>query len=517
MDSSKNNKRIAKNTLMLYFRMIFTMLVSLYTSRIVLNALGVEDYGIYNVVGGAVTIFGIFNGAMTSATQRFLTFDIGREDYTQLRKTFNATQIIHICIALLIFILAETIGLWFINNKLNLPEVRMEAALWVYHFSVLSFVVTIIQSPYNALIIAHEKMSVFAYLSILDVLFKLFVVFLLVQISYDKLELYGVLIFVVSVITAAFYKAYARIHFDETKFLIVKDKSLYKSLTSYSVWNLFGATSMVAKNQGVSIILNIFFGTIVNAALGIANQVFGTITSFVNNFQMASNPQIIKSYAADDKEYMVNLVIRTTKFSFFLLFTLTLPVFLELEYLLTVWLKLVPDYTVIFTILILINALIDSVSKSLMAAVTATGKIRTYQLVIGGLSLLILPISYVLFKFEFQPETTFIVSISIAIVAFVFRLLFTKKQIPKFSIKQFLHEVIIRSIPIVLLSSLIPWFIVSHMNSGIIRLILVMLTSLGMSMISIYFFGLNNNEKLLVKNAAVKVKDRLYNLYSKKS
>ena len=320
MDLNNNNKRIAKNTLMLYCRMILTMLVSLYTSRVVLNTLGVEDYGTYNVVGGAVMMFGFFNGAMASATQRFLTFDIGRKDHVQLRKTFNATQLIHIGIALLVFILAETIGLWFVNNKLNLPEGRMEAARWVYHFSLFSFIVTVIQVPYNALIIARERMNVFAYISILDVSLKLLIVFMLTWISFDKLKLYGILIFVVSFIVAAIYRMYTRTHFEETKFLIVKDKSLYKTLISYSVWSLFGAVSLAVKAQGVSIILNIFFGTVINAAQGVANQVSGTVASFVSNFQMASNPQIIKSYAADDKGYMANLVIRTSKFSFFLLF-----------------------------------------------------------------------------------------------------------------------------------------------------------------------------------------------------
>lgn len=501
MPNSENNKRIAKNTLMLYFRMILTMVVSLYTSRVVLNTLGVEDYGTYNVVGGVVTMFGFFNGAMTSATQRFLSFDIGKNDYVQLQKTFNATQIIHIGIALLIFILAETIGLWFVNTQLNLPEDRMEAARWVYHFSILSFVISVIQVPYNAVIISRERMNVYAYVSILEVLLKLFIVFMLTWIAFDKLKLYGILLFTVSLIVASIYRIYCLKHFDETSFKIVKDKDLYKTLISYSGWNLFGNIAAVAKGQGISILLNIFFGTVVNAAQGIANQVFSAITSFVYNFQTASNPQIIKSYAAEDKTYMINLVIRTSKFSFYLLFILTLPVMLEIEYILKLWLKIVPDYTAVFTILILINALIDTASGPLMTSLQATGKIKVYQSVVGILLILILPISYLFFKLGFSAESTFFVSISIAIIAFAFRIQLTKKHIPEFSIKLFLQEIILRNIPVVLFSVLIPGLIRISMQAGFARLMMVTFTSLTISFIFIYLMGLKRNERAFVKDA----------------
>ena len=495
---------------MLYFRMIFTMLVSLYTSRVVLNMLGIEDFGIYNVVGGAVIMFGFLSGAMSSATQRFLTYDIGQKNHVQLRKTFNAAQIIHIGIAILIILLAETIGLWFVSNKLNLPGVRLEAALWVYHCSVLSFIVTVIQAPYSALIIAHEKMSVFAYLSIVEVLLKLLVVLLLMYISFDKLELYALLILGVSVTVAVFYRIYSRIQFNETRFLIVNDKVLYKRLASYSVWNLFGSVSLIAKTQGVSIMLNIFFGVVVNSALAVANQVSGTVYSFVSNFQVASNPQIIKSYATDDKEYMNNLMIRTSKFSFILLFILTLPVIMEIEYILQLWLKLVPEYTVIFTKLILVEALIHSISGSMMAAVSASGKIRLYHSVVGGFSLLILPTSYFLFMIGYPAKTTFIVSIIFASLALIFRLIFTKKLIPEFTIGKFLQEVLVRNFLIIILSLIIPMMLISNMNPGLTRLSLVVLTSFGISIITSYCIGMKNNEKLFVKNALTSVRKNIY-------
>jgi len=476
------------------------MLVSLYTSRMVLNMLGVEDYGTYNVVGGVVSLLGFFNGAMASATQRFLSFDLGRKDYEQLRKTFNATQVVHVCIAVLVLVLAETFGLWFVNNYLNIPEGRMEAARWVYHFSVLSFMVNIIQVPYNALIIAREQMSVYAYVSILEVALKLLVAFMPTWIAYDKLKLYAVLLFGVSVIVAAIYRLYTRRHFEETKYLLVKDSTLYKTLISYSGWNLFGGMAGVAKGQGVSIILNIFFGTVVNAAQGVANQVNGAINSFVTNFQMASNPQIIKSYAADDKAYMTNLVIRTSKFSFYLLFMLTLPVMLEIDYILKIWLKIVPDYTATFTILILINALIDTVSGPLVTSLHATGRIKTYQLTVAIMLILILPITYVLFKLNYPPQYTYFVSISISIFALSMRLFITKKQIPEFSISLFLREIIFRNIPILIISISIPLLLKINMDPCFLRLIIVSLMSVICSITTYYFWGLNNNEKKVFRN-----------------
>lgn len=502
--SIENNERIAKNTLMLYFRMILTMLVSLYTSRVVLNTLGIEDYGTYNVVGGIVTMFGFFNGAMISATQRFLSFQIGRKDFALLRRTFNVSVVIHTSIALLIFILAETIGLWFVNQYLNIPESGMEAARWVYHFSVLAFMVTIIQVPYNAIIIAHERMSVYAYMSILEVILKLIIVFMLTWIAFDKLKLYGILLFGVSLIVAFIYRRYSLKKFNDIRFELVKDKVLYKTLLSYSSWNLFGNFAIVAKGQGVSIILNIFFGTIVNAAHGIANQVYSAVNSFVSNFQMASNPQIIKTYAAEDSEYMVNLVIRTSKLSFYLLFILSLPVILEIDYILNIWLKLVPEYTSIFTVLILINALIDCISGPLMTTIQATGRIKIYQCTVGTLQILILPISYYFFKKGFHPETTFIVSIIVSLLALATRLIFIKRQIAEFPINIFANETFKRIMPVVLLSVTLPWLIRINMVAGPFRLIFVTTISIISSIGFIYMIGLGSAERRFFKNAVLK-------------
>lgn len=477
------------------------MLVSLYTSRVVLNTLGVEDYGTYAIVGGIVGMFGVFNGAMAGATQRFLSFELGRKDYVQLRKTFNAAQIIHIAIAFLVLVLAETVGLWFVVNYLRIPDKRMEAALWVYHFSILSFMVSIIQAPYNAVIIARERMNVYAYVSILEVLLKLIIVFMLTWIAFDKLKLYGILVFVVTIIIAATYRVYASRNFEETRFDLIKDKALYKTLISYSGWNLWGNLASVAKAQGVSIILNIFFGTVINAAQGIANQIYVAINSFVMNFQMASNPQIVKSYASNDKEYMNNLVVRTSKFSFYLLFVLSLPIVLEVDYVLELWLKIVPEYTSVFTILVLINALIDTLSGPLMISLQATGKIKVYQSVVGIMLILILPISYLLFKLGFSPQSTFVVSICIAILALFVRLYLTKKEIPEFSVGMFVQDVLVRSLPVVMLTVCIPYLIKLTMDMGFVRFLVVSVTSLLSSLTLIYFLGLKKNEKLFLQKA----------------
>lgn len=480
------------------------MLVSLYTSRVILNTLGVEDYGIYNVVGGVVTMFAFFNNAMSSATQRFLSFEIGKSDFVQLRKTFNATQVIHIGIAILVFIIAETVGIWFVKTYLVIPPERSEAAIWVYHFSVLSFMVSVVQVPYNATIIAHERMNVYAYVSLIEVLLKLLIVFMLTWITYDKLKLYGILYFAVVFVIATIYRIYTRRNFEETKFEVVKDRKLYKTLISYSGWNLFGNIAAVTKGQGVNILLNIFFGPNVNAARGVAMQVQSAVNSFVSNFQMAVNPQIIKSYAADENEYMASLVIRSSKFSFYLLYLLSLPLILEIDQILKLWLKIVPGYSSIFTVLVLVIILIDCVSGPLMTAIQATGKIKVYQAVVGSLLTLILPISYILLKQGYSPEVTLYVNIVISIVALSFRLYLVWKLL-EFPILRFIQEILLKNIVIVLLSLTIPLFIRYNMDENIVRLFILVSITVIWNSIIIYSIGLHKSEKAIVTRGINKI------------
>ena len=505
MNNNVNNKRIAKNTLMLYFRMLITMGVSLYTSRVILNILGVEDFGIYNVVGGFVTMFGFLNSAMASATQRFLAFEIGREDKVKLRNTFSLSVSIHFLIAFVVLIFAETIGYWLVNTQLTIPPERMLAAKWVYQFSILTLIVNMISVPYNAMIIAHERMNVFAWVSIFEVSMKLFVVFMLQWFGFDKLSLYAILIFVVSLLVRIIYGIYCSRNFKESSFYFFWDKSLFKTLISYAGWNLFGSAAGPIMGQGVNVLLNIFFNPIVNAARGIAYQVMGAINQFATNFQMAINPQIIKSYAINDLKYMHQLVFRGAKYSFFLLFVLSFPVLLETQYILTLWLKNVPNYTLIFTRLAIVNILIDSISLPLKTAAQATGIIRLYQSVVGFLLIANLPISYLFLKLHYPPEVTFYISIFISIIALIARLIILKRLV-KLSILDFMLQVMLKICLVVLGIIIIPIWLYLTIDNQVLRLIFVLLSSLITAFISIYVLGLDKSEKYYILNRVRNIK-----------
>ena len=495
--TSESNKRIAKNTGMLYFRMLLTMIVSLYTSRVVLNTLGIEDFGIYNAVAGFVTMFAFLNNAMASATQRFLAFEIGREDKTKLHNVFNMSINIHVLISLIILILAETIGLWFVKTQLTIPVERMGAVAWVYQFSIAMLMVNMISVPYNAMIIAHERMNVFAWVSIAEVSLKLFIVFVLQWFGFDKLKFYAVLLFGVILLTKFIFGMYCHIKYEESKFRFYWDTPLFKTLFSYASWNLWGNSAGVIMGQGINVLLNIFFGPVVNAAYGIAFRVKGAVNQFVNNFQMALNPPIIKSYAADNLEYMHQLIFRGAKYSFFLLFTLSLPVLLETEIILKLWLKTVPDYTIVFTRLIIVNILIESISRPLMTAAQASGKIRLYQSVVGSLLILNLPISYLFLKLGFPPESSLWIGIVISVIALFVRLKIIRPLV-KLNVKEYFKEVLLRIIPTSIIAIIIPVFIIIGLQSGFYRLLASVAVSLLSVSASIYFIGLEKTEQTFV-------------------
>lgn len=493
-DTAANNKRIAKNTLMLYFRMLFTMAVSLFTSRVVLNTLGVEDYGIYNVVGGVVSMFSIISGSLSAAISRFITVELAKGDADKLRKTFSASVTIQLLLSLIIVVLIESIGVWFLNVKMVIPAERMDAANWVLQFSIVTFVINLISVPYNATIIAHEKMSAFAYISILEVVCKLVIVYLLKISPIDRLVFYAILMCAVSVIIRLVYGYYCNRHFAECKFSFRFDKDLLKRMFSFAGWNFIGASSAVLRDQGGNIIINLFGGPAVNAARGIAMQVNHAIVGFSNNFMTALNPQITKSYASGEQDYMMKLIFRGARFSFYMLLFLSLPVLANTHYILSLWLGIVPEHSVLFVRLALIFAMSESISSPLVTAMLATGKIRNYQIVVGGLQMLNLPISYVLLRIGCIPETVMMVAIGLSQCCLAARLVMLRTMIG-LSARKYLREVYLNVILVTTVAAVLPILTSVILEESFLNFVIIVLISLITAAISIFYIGFNKNER----------------------
>ncbi len=508
-NTSENNKRIARNTLMLYVRMLFTMAVSLYTSRVVLNALGVEDYGIYNVVGGIVAMFGFINGSMSSATQRYITFALGKGDLENLRKVFSTALQIHVLIAVIIVALGETVGLWFMYEKMQIPAERMDAAFWVLQCSIVSTAVMIVSVPYNADIIAHEKMSAFAYISILEVVLKLAVVYVLLVFSYDKLVLYAVLILAVQLLIRFCYSRYCNRHFEESKYRHIWDKPLFKEMTRFAGWSMFGNLSAVLYGSGLDMLLNVFFGPVVNAARAIAVQVQNAIQQFVTNFQMALNPQITKTYAKGEMEEMHKLMFRSARFSFYLLFLLSLPVLFETDFILSVWLKTVPENTVIFLRIMICTSLIYAMANPLIIANQATGKVRKYQAICGSILLLILPVSYVCLKLGLPAYSVFIVHFCMEAVAQLARMIILRPLIG-IRIFDYVKNIYLRVAAVVALSVVLPFIVYESMEDTVLRFFTVCVVCVLSVGTVAYAVGLSRNERAFVRGKAVAVANKIF-------
>ena len=419
-------RRIARNTLMLYFRQILIMLVSLYTVRVVLNTLGAVDYGIYNVVAGIVTMFSVLSGAMATASQRYFSYDLGRGDNEQLKKTFSVSFTIYVLIAFISVLFAETVGLWFVYNKLIIPPERVIAARWVFQASIFSFVCTILTAPFMAVIIAHEDMDIYAYVSILEVGLKLGIVFLLPYFSKDKLVFYGILLAVVVIVTTTVYRTLCRRKYEECRAKFYWDRALFRELLSYTGWNMFGASVGLLKIQGVNVLLNQFFNPVIITARSIAAQVNGAVNSFAQNFSTAVRPQIIKSYAIGDKENTLSYTFLTTRYTFLLMFIVSVPLFTEMDKVLSLWLSYVPPYAALYTRLTIIDSLFETLGYSIGTCIQATGKIKKYQLVVGSFLLLNVPVSYCFLLLGSRPVVVFVVAIIISLVALVLRLFFLK-------------------------------------------------------------------------------------------
>lgn len=499
-DVAENNKRIAKNTLVLYVRMIFMLLINLYTSRVVLSALGVEDFGIYNVVGGIVAFLSFVNSAMSTGTQRFLTFEIGRGNNERLHTVFITSVYIHFLIVLLIIVLSETLGIWFLNNRMVIPEDRIIAANWVFQTSVLSACVMFVSVPYNATIIAHERMNVFAVVSILDAVLKLGITILLLVVTADRLIVYGILILSVQIIIRTIYGIYCRRNFTETKVILMWDKNVFKEMLSFSVWNLWGSASHMAMNQGQNIILNLYFGPIVNAAKGIANQVQTAVLQLATNFQTAINPQIIKSYSSGNFDYMHSLVYRASRFSFCLLLCVCLPVLIETEALLQLWLKEIPEYSVIFVRLMIFSSLINSLANPLMTSAQATGKVKLYQSLVGGVLLMILPTSYLVLKLGGEPYSVFIVEIILCAVAFGVRLIIVRSLV-NISLSKYFTNVILRSLLLTMLSIILPLVFKNILKASLLSTLIICFISAVSVIVFSFLVAMTTSERLsILKN-----------------
>lgn len=493
----QDSKKLAKNTLYLYLRMMFSMVVSLYTSRVVLNTLGVEDYGIYNAVGGIVSMFGIISSSLSASISRNLTFELGRGNKERLNRIFSMGLNIQMIIICIVILLAETIGLWFLNYKMVIPADRILAANWIYQFSLATFAVNLISVPYNASIIAHEKMSTFAYIGILEIIYKLLVAYLIVISPIDSLITYGFLLFCVSVFIQGIYQIYCKRQFEECIYHNIIDKNVFNEMFSFAIWNFIGNTSSILRSQGVNILLNLFFGPIINAARAISVQVNTAINSFASNFMMALTPQITKAYAQGNYTYLLQCIYRGSKFSFFLLYFLSLPVLIETDFILRLWLVDVPDTTVWFVRLTLLYSLVDTYSRTLINANNATGDIKIYQIVIGSINLTVLPIAYVILKLGAPAECTVLVSVIVALAGLYPRIYFNKKHFP-ITYKDFTLKVLLPTVITSIVGLIIPYFTYRLLPQSLMTLGIVIFVSLISALISIWIFGCTREEQTLV-------------------
>lgn len=481
--------------------MLFMMAVQLYTSRVVLNTLGVEDYGIYNVVGGIVAMFGFLNSAMTTSTQRYITYELGKGNFERLKQVYTTSVNIHVIISIIVVILVETVGIWFLYNKMVIPADRMTAAMWVLQLSVLTTVIAIMSYPYNAAIVAHEKMSAFAYISVLEVVLKLAVVYLLTIWDFDKLILYAILIATIQLGIRFCYSGYCAKHFPETKYHFYWDKPLFEEMLGFAGWNLWGNLAGILFTQGLNMLLNVFFGPVVNAARAVAVQVQNAIQQFSSNFQMALNPQITKSYAVGQLCEMHKLIYRSSKFTFFLLFTLCLPVVIEAPIILEIWLKTVPDYTVIFLRIMIATMIIDATANPLMVSAAATGNVKVYQSVVGGILLAILPISYIVLKLGGAPWSVFLVHFCVCCTAYITRL-FIIRPLIQLRVHTFVSEVIIRCLLVAVIAVVIPLSAHIFMPNSIITSLFVIAISVICASMSSFYIGLDKHEREVILTKA---------------
>lgn len=509
---SANNQRIAKNTLMLYIRMFLVMIVSLYTVRVVLQILGKEDYGIYNVVGGIVVMFSFLSRTLAGASQRYFAFEIGRGDHDRLKKVFSITLLLYLIVTVVIAILAETLGMWYLHSKMNIPDGRMFAADWVFQFSVLSFCFTLYTTPHKAMIIANEKMNVYAFVGVLEVVLNLLLVLSLKLISrVDYLIAYAVLMFINQVVVNMVYIVYSRRHYPESRFQYYWEDGLAREIASFSGWNFFGSAASVVRSQGVNMLIAAFFSTAINAARGLAYQVSHALNSFSTNFYTAVRPQITKYYAQDNRTECLKLVFRSTKMTYYLMMFLSVPVLVFIVPALQFWLKEVPEYTVLFTVLVIVVALIDSLGHPFMTLSQATGRVKVYQTVVGSFNIMTLPLSWIFLHYGFGPEYTMYVAIAMSICAMISRILILK-HIADFPVVEFCKDVLL-PILLVTLVSLGLCFVLKMVTYDQLPSVLMLFISATFAVLItiavIFTMGLSSSErKAIIIVAQKKIKKK---------
>lgn len=504
---STNNSRIAKNVMFMYIRMFIALCLNLFTSRLLLSNLGINDYGVYNVVGGIITMFSFLNGAMTNTTSRYLTYFLGKANKSKLSEVFNLTLLIHFIIAISVVLLGETAGLWFLFHKMVIPDSRMFAAECLFQFSVISTFLTIITVPYNSMIIAHEKMSAFAFISLTDVILKFLIAISLPLWSFDKLVIYGLLIMSVQILDILLYFIYCKNHFIETKIKYYWNKLLFNEMFSFASWSLLGNFSHVFYTQGVNLILNMFCGPAVNAARGITVQIDNVVRQFSTNIQAAINPQIIKSYAENNLERMKILIFASSRYCFYLLFALALPIMLKVDFILHIWLVEVPDHTSAFLRITLVTLLLSGMINPMFTANLATGKVKIYHITISAISYFFMPITYFAIKFSNQPESVFLCGLISGVIGLIARIFILKVQIG-LSIKAYIKKVIIPNISVCTLSLFIPLYLHNILQHGVWEALITMAISFLSVLTMAILVGLTKEERAFLIEKLKYVLDR---------
>lgn len=509
-DKSLNNKRIAKNSGFLFFRMLLTMVIAFYSSRVLLRELGISDYGLYGVIGGIVAMFGSLRGVFASSIQRFLNFEMGKGAKDELNKVFSVGVLIHVILSIVFLFLAETIGLWFLETKLVIPADRYNAANWVYQFSIFAAIVTILTVPYDAVIIANERMKAFAYISLVDASLKLLIIFLISYFGDDKLIFYAILIFGVSIVTRTVSWIYCRRNFEESRFRYNWDRQLFRQIGSFAGWNFLGNSAQTLSNEGVNMVLNVFGGTPVNAARSIAYQVRNATMQFLSNILMAVNPQMIKLFAQNREQEFTNMLFLVSKISFFVLFIVAVPIFFFADTILKLWLVNVPNYTLAFVQLILIYLLVRSFHSPIDTLFKATGKIRNYQIVDAVTLFLNLPLSYIFLKSSFTLPTVFVIMIFVECLNLI-SILYLAKRINRIDIKVYFLKVILPCISVSIVCLPLCYFLTSTYHSPILARqfgLFVIVFIIGL--LGVVLVGFGKKEKKVLYNILKQLKTKIF-------